>query len=167
MEDTNPETLPSKMPSRKKKPVQLSPEQEQKILSWLAEGMDAKSVALLFEQETGSATDTASVIALWQKHAARLHLERRNYFAKLASGLVDGAFAGEQALDAANAYLLKQALFECLIDPQKDPRQIELLVKAMKAVTPEKTAESDAARNQSEGLSEETLQRIEEMAKIL
>lgn len=166
--ETTDNTSPVKSACRKKV-VHLSAEQEQKILSWLAEGMDVKTVALLFEQETGESPDAAAIIAIWQKHAAKIHLDRRNYFAKLAAGLVDGAFFGEQALDAANAYLLKQTLFECLIDPDKDPKQIELLVKAIKTVASEKPTETDvASENRSvNGLSDDTLRQIEDIVKII
>ena len=63
-----------------------------------------------------------------------MHLDRRNYFAKVAETLVENRFVGEAALDSANRYLLKQALFEALIEQEKNPKKIELLIKAIKQI---------------------------------
>lgn len=163
----NVETDEQQKTTRRKKVTRFSPEEEQKIISWFAEGLDIQTVAAMFEQETGKTASQNTFAALWKKHLAKIHLVRRNYFARLASQVVDGAFVGEQALDAANIYLLKQTLFEHLIEPGKDPKHLEALVKAIKAATSEKSERGKISSNSASGLSEDTLSAIEEMAKLL
>ncbi|MCX7871984.1 MAG: hypothetical protein N2487_01715 [Verrucomicrobiae bacterium] len=156
--------------ARRRQTRRIAPEQEEKLLEWLCDGLDIRTAQMLFKQEFKQAIAAESIVSLWKKHSARLHLERRKRFAQIASEIVENTLVGEEALDAANAYLLKQTLFECLIEPEKDSKQIEILVKAIKSLAlacDDKTRTENAAEKGGEGLTEKTLEEIEEMIKIL
>jgi hypothetical protein len=150
----------------------LSPEEEKKLLSWLSEGLDIEAAAALFKKEFNREADKNEIVKLWAANCKQLHLERRNYFAQIASAIVDNRCEGESALEAASAYLLKQTLFEALISPEKDVKAIETLIKAMKVMFNGRYAqgtrlEGEGEKSPSGGISEDKLNEIEEIIRIL
>ncbi len=158
--------------SKKRKPVEqqrLSEEEQNRLLNWLGEGLDSKTIATLFKQEFNRDIDEEAIIRLWVDNSKKLHLDRRNYFARVAETLVDNRFAGEAALDSANKYLLKQALFEALIEQEKNPKKIELLIKAIKQLNSYQELNSSEVKKDRAGecLSDEALKKIEDVIRIL
>lgn len=148
----------------------LSQKEEEKLLFWLGEGLDISVASILFKQEFNRELNKDAVLALWSNYSKTLHLARRNYFARLASALVDNKVQGEPALDEANSYLLKQTLFEALIAPEKNPKTIELLIKAIKTLDSGKNVgqlhQCDDKKTDA-GVPEETLEKIEDIIRAL
>ncbi len=157
---------------KKQKPVErlrLSEEERNRLLNWLGEGLDSKTIATLFKQEFNRDIDEDAVVRLWVDNSRRLHLDRRNYFARVAETLVDNRFTGEVALDLANRYLLKQALFEALIEQEKNPKKIELFIKAIRQLNCNSELNSAGENKDGAGecLDDEALKKIEEVIRIL
>ncbi len=158
--------------SKNSKPVDqltLSEQEQKQLLNWLGEGLDSRTVAILFRQEFNRDISEEAIVRLWVDNSKKLHLDRRNYFARVAETLVDNRFTGEAALDSANRYLLKQALFEALIEQEKNPKKIESLIKAIKQLNCNPTLNSAGEKKDGAGesLSDEALKKIEEVIRIL
>ncbi len=156
-------------PRHRHKDEPLSQIEQEKLLNWLGEGIDINTASTLFTQEFNREINPHIILRLWTDNSKKLHLARRNYFARLASAIVDGRFEGESALDNANAYLLKQTLFESLIEPQKDPKKIELLIKAIKtlALNSEKEPANPEKEKTTPGLDPDDIEKAEQLLRIL
>lgn len=154
--------------------IDLSQAQKEQLLIWLASGMPVDKTVLLFEQEHNLKITPEQLLKLWLENARQLHLLRRNYFARIAETLAEHAANNIHPLDSATIYLLKQSLFEALIEPERDPKKIESLIKSLAALkdtlqnpqneNPDKPASSE---NHTQSLDSDTLLKIEELLNIL
>ncbi|MGC8744543.1 MAG: hypothetical protein ACP5T0_11755 [Verrucomicrobiia bacterium] len=162
--------------SAKKKTINIAPSatgsnlskaEEEKLLNWLSDGIDIDAAAALFQKEFNRELDKNEVVKLWSANSRQLHLARRNYFAQIASAIVENKYQGESALDAATAYLLKQTLFEVLISPERDARTIEILTKALKMISNRQGVAGSTDQNGAERTNEISAEKLKEIEQII
>jgi len=145
----------------------LSKVEEEKLLNWLSDGIDIDAAAALFQKEFNRDVDKNEIVKLWAANSRQLHLARRNYFAQIASAIVENKYQGESALDAATTYLLKQTLFEVLISPERDARTIEILTKALKMISNGQGVAASTDKNGEKRINEISAEKLKEIEQII
>lgn len=165
---------------------QLSEVAQAQLSEWMLSGLPYHTILPMVQKEFGITTSLAALSGFYSSYCSAALIARRQRAVSTADAVAEEAAASPGRWDAATIDALKQQAFELAIQPGVNPREVKSLFSLVLKAKDQDLAERQLEQRIREyeekaaaakavldgvtskgGLTAETLQKIEEAARML